>query len=607
MSDIIKLLPDSVANQIAAGEVIQRPASVVKELMENAIDAGATDIKVSIKDAGRTLVQVIDNGCGMSPADARLAFERHATSKISEAGDLFAIRTMGFRGEALASIAAVAEVNLKTRRVEDEIGWEVSIHGSELKGQGPVSCQPGSHFTVRNLFYNVPARRRFLKTDSTEFRHIVNEFYRVTLTRPELSFSLVHNQNEIYSLPPAPIKQRILSLFGKNMSQVLIPLQTETSIVRIQGYLGKPEAARKRYGEQFFFINQRYVRHPYFHKAIIQACEPVLPPDTVPSYFLFLEADTASIDINIHPTKTEVKFEEELAIYQILHATIRETLGKHNLVPSLDFNREGDIDIPVLRKDTEIKIPRSNIDPDYNPFHAENGRVSYPSTTQEERKGRYSHWESLYEDIKQTGQKISEVFEEGSSPAVERGEAGLFQFKRKYILLAVKSGLMMVDQQRAHERILYERFLLAAKKDRPVAQQDLFPRRIQLNASDHALLMEIFNDICNLGFNIRELEDQGIEISGMPAELGDADPALWLDHFLEEYREKGGDIRLERDRIIASALAGSGTIKAGKLLMPREMREILDQLFACNEPGFTPDGKTVFSILPLEDIDKMFK
>ena len=606
MSDIIKLLPDSVANQIAAGEVIQRPASVVKELMENAIDAGASTVKVNIKEAGRTLIQVIDNGCGMSLSDASLAFERYATSKISDAKDLFAIRTLGFRGEALASIAAISEVDLKTRRVEDELGTEIRIHGSELKDRKPVSCPPGSNLMVRNLFYNVPARRKFLKANTTEFRFIVNEFYRVALTNPEISFSLIHNQTEIYSLPPSQIKQRIISVFGKNLSQILIPVQAETSIVKIHGYLGKPEAARKRFGEQFFFVNRRYMRHPYFHKAIMKAYEQVLPPDTVPSYFLFMEAATESIDINIHPTKTEVKFEDERSIFQILHAAARETLGRHSMVPSLDFSKEGDIDIPVLRKDTEIKIPRENINPDYNPFEEEQGGQSYQAREQIINQARYSHWESLYEDIEKAERKISEALEENVGPGADRSESNLFQFKKKYILLAVKSGLMVVDQQRAHERILYDRFLLAASQDRPSAQQDLFPRKVELNAADHAVLIEIFDDICKLGFDIRDLGDHSIEIKGIPADLSDKDPSIWLDHFLKEFNEKGGDIRGERDRMIASALARTGAIKPGKVLMPREMRELLDRLFACGEPGFTPDGKTIFRILPLEDIDKIF-
>ncbi len=606
MSDIIKLLPDSVANQIAAGEVIQRPASVVKELMENAIDAGASTIKVNVKEAGRTLIQVIDDGCGMSPADARLAFERHATSKISDAKDLFAIRTLGFRGEALASVAAIAEVDLKTRRKEDEVGTQIRIHGSELKGQEPVSCPPGSNFMVRNLFYNVPARRKFLKANTTEFRHIANEFHRVILPHPELSFSLTHNQSEIYRLPPAQIKQRIINVYGKHMSQVLIPIQTETSIVQIHGYLGKPEAARKSFGEQYFFVNRRYIRHPYFHKAIMEAYEQVIPPETVPSYFLFMEAATESIDINIHPTKTEVKFEEERSIYQILHAAVRETLGKHSMIPTLDFSKEGDIDIPVLRKDTQINMPRIQINPDYNPFEEEKGGQAYQVREQAGKQSRYSHWESLFEDIEKAERKIHEALEENMGTAADRRESNLFQFKQKYVLLAVKSGLMVVDQQRAHQRILFDRFLQAASHKSPAAQQNLFPRQIELNAADHAVLMEIFNDICKLGFDIRELGNHSIEIAGAPADPGAEDPSVWLEHFLKEFKEKGGDIRGERDRMVAWALARTGAIKPGKVLMPREMRELLDQLFACREPGLTPDGKAVFRIIPLEDIDKMF-
>ncbi len=606
MSDIIKLLPDSVANQIAAGEVIQRPASVVKELMENAIDGGASTIKINIKEAGRTLIQVIDNGCGMSPSDASIAFERHATSKISAAKDLFAIRTLGFRGEALASIAAIAEVDLKTRRVEDEVGTEIRIHGSEIKGQEPVSCPPGSNFLVRNLFYNVPARRKFLKANTTEFRHIVNEFYRVVLTNPELSFFLAHNQTEIYSLPPAQIKQRIINVFGKNMSQVLIPVKAETSIVKIHGYLGKPEAARKSSGEQFFFVNRRYMRHPYFHKAIMQAYEQVLPPDTVPSYFLYMEADTESIDINIHPTKTEVKFEDERSIFQILHAAARETLGKHSMVPSLDFNKEGDIDIPVLRKDTEISIPRERFNPDYNPFEEELGKQNYQAREQSGNQARYSHWESLFEDIEKAERKISEALVENVGPGADRSESNLLQFKQRYILLAVKSGLLMVDQQRAHERILYDRFLITASQDKPAAQQDLFPRKLELNAADHAVLIEIFDDICKLGFDIRDLGGFSVEVKGIPADLSDEDPSIWLDQIIKDFKEKGGDIRGERDRVVALSLARTGAIKPGKVLMPREMRELLDQLFACGEPGSTPDGKMILRILPLEDIDKMF-
>jgi DNA mismatch repair protein MutL len=618
MPDIVKRLPDSVANQIAAGEVIQRPASVVKELMENAIDAGATGIRVNIKDAGRTLIQVVDNGCGMSPADALMAFERHATSKISQAADLFAIRTLGFRGEALASVAAIAEVELKTRRLEDELGTEIRLHGSAVKGQEPVSCPTGSNFQVKNLFYNVPARRKFLKANTTEFRHIVTEFYRVALTHPGLSFSLTHNQSEIYNLSPVPIKQRIINVFGKNLNQVLIPVGNETSIVSIRGYIGKPEAAKKSFGEQFFFINNRYMRHPYFHKAVMAAYEQVLPPETLPSYFLYLEAATESIDINIHPTKTEVKFEDERSIYQILHATVRETLGKHNLVPTLDFDRNGDIDIPILRKDTPIRVPEESINPDFNPFEEDKREAGNRGNVLEHEEmgggmaggGNYSgkenliHWESLYRDLEQAERTIREAMQESAGRLGE--PSTLLQFKQKYILLAVKSGLMVVDQNRAHQRILYERYLEGLGKKVPVAQQELFPRKITLDAGDHALLIEIFNDICSLGFDIRDTGKHTIEIKGIPADMDIGDPEQWMDQFISDYKEREADIREETGHKVAAALAKSCSVGSGRALRQEEMREIMDQLFACREPATAPDGKPIFRIMPMDEFEKMF-
>ncbi len=604
MPDIIKQLPDSVANQIAAGEVIQRPASVVKELMENAIDAGATSIKVNIKEAGRTLIQVVDNGCGMSPADARMAFERHATSKITSAGDLFAIRTLGFRGEALASIAAVAEVDLKTRRTEDEIGTMISVHGSDLKSHEPVACPTGSNFMVKNLFYNVPARRKFLKANSTEFRNVVNEFYRVALTNPDLSFTLNHNQAEIYNLPPAQIKQRIINVFGKNLNQVLIPVRNETSIVTLHGYIGKPEAAKKPFGEQFFFVNNRYMRHPYFHKAVMMAYEKVLPPETIPSYFLFFEAATESIDINIHPTKTEVKFEDERSIYQIIHATAREALGKHSLIPTLDFDRNGDIDIPILRKDTPINMPGENINPDYNPFDAEKSSGEHKQGRYPGRQENPAHWESLYRDLEQAENTITEAMQLSRGPY--GGPTSLYQFKKKYILLAVKSGLMVVDQKRAYERILFEKNIKRLKQKLPVAQQDLFPRKVNLDAGDHSLIMEIFNDICSLGFDIRDAGEYTIEIKGVPADFNNVDPQEWIQQFISDFKEREADIREETEKKVAAAMAKSCAIGTRIALQQEEMREIMDQLFACPEPGITPDGKAIFRILPMEDIEKMF-
>ncbi len=602
MSDIIKLLPDSVADQIAAGEVIHRPASVVKELMENAIDAGAGHIKVNVKDAGRTLVQVIDDGCGMSPADARLAFKRHSTSKISRSSDLFSIRTLGFRGEALASIAAVAETELKTRRHEDEIGTEIVIHGSKLENQAPVSCPKGSNFMVKNLFYNVPARRKFLKTNTTEYRHILSEFYHVTLARPELKFSLTHNRAEVYNLPESQQKQRIVNLFGKNINQVLIPLNTQTSIIRIQGFIGKPEAAKKTSGEQFFFINHRFMRHPYFHKAIMEAYEQVLPPHTVPSYFLYMEAPTESIDINIHPTKTEIKFEEDKSIYRVIHATVKEVLGKNSMVPSLDFDREGAMDIPLARKDGKISIPHEEFNPDFNPF--EEDKINDPRG--DAYSTRASQWESLYKDLSAAGETLAGSIRQRMEQPGETAASALFQLKKKYIFLAVKSGIMIVDQKRAHERILYEKYLGTLDRKSPVAQQQLYPLTLEMNARDHALLIEIFDDICSLGFEIRDLGKHRIEIKAIPAEMQSSGTEEWLELFLKDYKEREADIKTEASSKLAASMARASAIGYDRKLEAEEMRELMDQLFACREPGVTADGKAVLRILPMEDLEKLF-
>src|SRR4030043_2076404 len=403
MPDIIRLLPDSVANQIAAGEVIQRPASVVEELMENSIDSGASSLSVIIRDAGKTMIQVIDNGCGMSVTDARMAFERHSTSKISRAEDLFAIHTLGFRGEALASVAAVSEVVVKTRRIEDEIGTMLEIGGSVVKNQEPVSCPAGSNFMIKNLFYNVPARRKFLKSNSIELKHSINEFIHVALTRPAIHFILIHNDSEIYSLPPGNIKQRIIGIFGKGINQNLIPVKTETSIIGINGFIGPPETARKTFGEQFFFVNGRYMRHPYFHKAVLEAYEAVLPAGAIPTYFIYFDIRPESIDINIYPTKTEIKFEEERSVFQILMSTLRETLGKHNMVPSLDFKTTGVIDIPVFKKDQEVRPPEIQLNPEFNPFSDDTSGISKQES--HFHRDTVRNWERLYEGLKQTDNK----------------------------------------------------------------------------------------------------------------------------------------------------------------------------------------------------------
>jgi DNA mismatch repair protein MutL len=604
MPDIIRLLPDSVANQIAAGEVIQRPASVVKELLENAIDAGATSVSVNIKDAGRTVIQVTDNGCGMSETDARMAFERHSTSKIISAEDLFAIQTLGFRGEALASIAAVSEVVLKSKRVEDEVGTRIEVNASEVISQEPVACMDGSNFLVRNLFFNVPARRKFLKADTTELKHIITEFYRVVLTRPEIEFILIHNDTEIYSLPPSNLKQRIIKVFGNAINQVLIPLQSETSIIMIQGFIGTPESARKTYGEQFFFINRRYMRHPYFHKAVSEAYEQVLPPDSFPSYFIYMESSPESIDINIHPTKTEIKFEDEKAIFHILLASVREALGRNNLVPSIDFDRDTSIEIPIFRKDEAVSIPEIDINPDYNPFDKQwsgdqqrNGKI--PAME------RLSNWELLYKGTSNDGAERFDA-RAGSEPPEGPNLYKFVQLRNRYIVTPVKSGLLVIDQKRAHERILYEKYMTTLSNGAVASQQDLYPATIRLNAADHTLLMEIFDDICSLGFDIRDLGNQSIAINGLPADIRDKDPAELIDEFLEYYKQTESDIKSKAREKLAMSMAKASSIPYHRALDNKEMRDLTDQLFASKEPAVTPDGKQIYIIWQTEDLEKRF-
>lgn len=602
MSDIIRLLPDSVANQIAAGEVIQRPASVVKELVENAVDSGASDISVNLKDAGRTLIQIIDNGCGMSVTDARMAFERHSTSKISKAQDLFAIQTMGFRGEALASVAAVSEVTLKTRRQEDEVGTQVDISGSEVKSQEPVSCPSGCNFQVKNLFFNVPARRKFLKSNSTELKHAINELMRIAIARPDVRFSLVHNGTEIYNLDETNIKQRIVSLFGKAINQNLIPIHTETSIINIEGFLGKPEAAKKTFGEQFFFVNGRYMRHPYLHKAILEAYEPILPPETIPSYFIFFGTRPESIDINIHPTKTEIKFEDERSVFQILLASTREALGKHNMMPSLDFDKEGIIDIPVFDKNKEVKNPEIDLDSGFNPFKEDYERPTVGSDFQNYKNTRLPEWEELYKGMKDLSGPVSRAPAGDTSHAA----AGRFlQVRNRYIITPVKSGLMMVDQRRAHERILFEKFMQSINHQKGISQQELYPVTLEMNASDHAVLMDILDDLMDLGFDIRDLGNNAIVVNGCPADAIMTEPKEMIDCLLEEYKQFQSDVKVKAKEKVAVSLARASCIGYNKSLNDLEMRELIDNLFACKNPGQTVSGKPVFTIISIDDLDKI--
>ncbi len=602
MSDIIQLLPDSVANQIAAGEVIQRPASVVKELLENAVDAGADEITVVVKDAGRTLVQVVDNGIGMSDTDARLAFERHATSKIRNAEDLFEIRTKGFRGEALASIAAISQVVLRTRQTDEDIGTEISIDGSELKYQKPVSCGSGCTFQVKNLFFNVPARRKFLKSNTTELKHIIHEFQRVVLAHPDIRFNLSHNDSIIYTLLKTNLRQRIIHVFGKQVNAYLNSIENSTGLLSIKGFVGKPESARKTTGEQFFFINNRYMRHPYFHKAVMRAYEKILPHDTYPSYFLFLNTDPANIDVNIHPTKTEIKFENEQAIFQIIQAAVKESLGKSSAIPSIDFESSDVIDIPVLRKDTEIKTPYIEINQSFNPFD----KNTFKTT---DHKRNLDQWERLYSGIESEQREITSrkgsLFMDDSEAMLNDHTEGYIQINRKYILTSVKSGLMVIDQKLAHERILFEQFIRNIAHNKNIAQRELYPTKIDLEPSDYLLVKEISAELALLGIEVSDLGSNTVVINSCPDGMDSCGPQELIEQLLEEYKVTNQKIGSSVTQAVAASLAKAASIEYGKVLYPEEMHRLVDELFACENPNYSPTGKRIIAIMNFEELEKL--
>lgn len=601
MPDIIQLLPDSVANQIAAGEVIQRPASVVKELTENAIDSGADTIKIILKDAGRTLIQVIDNGCGMTDTDARMAFERHATSKITSADDLFKIQTKGFRGEALASIAAIAHTELKTRLLDEDLGTSILIEGSEFIKQDVCSCPSGSNFLIKNLFYNVPARRKFLKSNSTELKHIIDEVQRVAFAHPEIAIQLVHNDYEIFNLPIGNLKQRLVNIIGKNRDQYLIKIHNETSIIKIEGFIGKPEYAKKTSGEQFFFVNKRFIKHPGFYKAVMDAYEGILPKDLYPSFFIYFTVDPSTIDINIHPTKTEVKFEEERAIWQIIKATVKESLGKYNIVPSLDFNTEASFEIPPMSGNrAEVRPPEISHNPEYNPFNAPQHRSAAKSA---------AGWEALFETVKNTENDFQETRQTAAFSAEEQVQQARYvlQLRSKYIVTPVKSGLMMIDQRRAHERILYEKFLITITNQNANTQLSLYPQTMELSPSDFEILMGLNEEISLLGFSIDVFGKNAIVINGIPADLVSMQPVEALEKMLEGYKADEPEVGAELNEVLARSLAKSACIEYGKKLSDNEMRDLIDSLFTCSVPNFTAEGKKVIEILRYEDMEERFK
>lgn len=601
MPDVIRLLPDSVANQIAAGEVIQRPASVVKELMENSVDAGAGEIQVIIKDAGRTLIQVIDDGTGMSETDARLAFERHSTSKIKSAEDLFSITTKGFRGEALASIAAVAMVELRTRRKEDETGTLVVISGSKVGKQEVCTCRQGANFAVKSLFFNVPARRKFLKSDNTELRHIINEFQKIALAHPAIKFSLHHNDSEIYSLPQVNLKQRIMAIFGKNISQDLLNVETSTTLVNISGYICKPESAKKSAGEQFFFANNRFIRHPYLHKAVLEGFQKILPPDVIPSYFIYLTVDPSKIDVNIHPTKTEVKFEDERAIWQILNAAVRESLGRFSIIPALDFGSDSYFDIPVKSGDHFPAPPQIKTDPSFNPFKDET-RPPRRELIERFEKEKLTNWEKLYQDSSEPEAQGQDNNEDAAIPGRR-----LFQIKGRYIVCPVRSGLMVIDQRRAHERILFEEYFKNLESGFAGGQKTVFNEEVVLEASDYYLFKEIAEALAASGFEFEDLGSYRILIKSYPASVMYSQAGDFFRSMIESYKSQLSDVHGEIKERVAAAMASGAAIHYGRILTQEEMEQLIDRLFACKSPNYSPSGRPVVSIITMDEIDKRFK
>ena len=621
MSDIIHLLPDSIANQIAAGEVIQRPASVVKELVENAVDAGAGHIQVNIKDAGRTLVQVIDDGKGMSETDARMAFERHATSKISTADDLFSLHTMGFRGEALASIVAVSQVELRTRLKGAELGTHLVFSGSELESVEPDACTEGSIFSVKNLFFNVPARRKFLKSNETEFRNIINEFERIALVNSQVALSLYHNDTEIFNLPESGLRQRIVNVYGKTLNQKLLSVDAQSSLVTISGFVGRPDSAKKRGALQYFFVNGRFMKHPYFHKAVMQAYEQLIPAGEQPNYFIYFTLDPATIDVNIHPTKTEIKFENEQPIWQILMAATREALAKSSAIPTIDFDVEDAIDIPVynpVKEAAPYKAPRVQVNSGYNPFE-----------TSSYKKPEFD-WSKLYNDfegdrnaIRQgaelTGSfwapDISEPTIEADDVAVQDTSGSLFndvsnpcyQYKGKYIITSLKSGLALIDQHRAHVRILFDQYITNIRQQRGASQQVLFPEIVEFTAGEATVLPTLLEDMRFIGFDLTNLGNNSYAINGLPAGVENLDPVSLIRNMVDRVIDTGCEVHEEICDSLALSLAKAAAIRPGKILSGEEMDNLLASLFSCQESNLTPDGKTIISKLTDEELEKRFK
>ncbi|MFN3405144.1 MAG: DNA mismatch repair endonuclease MutL [Cytophagaceae bacterium] len=609
MSDIIRLLPDYLANQIAAGEVVQRPASVVKELLENSVDANSKSIQLIVKEAGKTLIQVIDDGKGMSPTDARMSFERHATSKISNPEDLFAIRTFGFRGEALASIAAVAQVELKTKRSEDELGTLIKIEGSEIKTQEFTASPDGTSISVKNLFYNVPARRNFLKSNPVELRHILDEFLRVALAYPGIALSLYQNDLETYNLPSEKLSRRIVSLFGAAYKEQLIPCNEETDQIKISGYIGKPEFSKKTRGEQFFFVNKRYIRNNYLHHAVMNAFEQLISEESYPFYVLFIEIDPKHIDINVHPTKTEIKFDDEKTMYAIIRAAVKKALGTHNITPSLDF---------------DLNVNFAGIgNPEKPSWKAEN----YPSQSFTKKDEGDKDWMSLYQNFEKNIDADRSVQASGmetirlesavnfqnksenlnlKKDLLYNESQSTFQLHQKYIVTQVKSGMLIVDQHAAHERILYEKYLQLLNNKFGASQQFLFPQSIELNPADFALVMELEDEIKALGFVFNLFGKNTIVVNGIPADVQGGSEKALFEGLIEQYKVNMSELKLDKKENLARSLARKASIKPGTKLSLMEMNTLIDQLFACKTPNYAPNGNLTIVIVDMARVEKFF-
>ena len=630
MSDVIKLLPDSVANQIAAGEVIQRPASVIKELVENAIDAGADNIKIILKDAGRTLIQVVDNGCGMSPTDARLAFERHATSKITNASDLFALHTMGFRGEALASIAAIAQVDLRTMKKGESVGTRLLINGSKVESQQPEACAPGTNMMVKNLFFNVPARRKFLKKDSVELSNIVHEFERLALVNTNVEFTLVHNDNTLHQLLPGSLKKRVVDLFGKSLDSQLIPIETDTSLVRVSGFVSLPENARRRGALQYFFVNGRNMRHPYFHKAVMTCYEQLIPSDEQPNYFINFVVDPETIDVNIHPTKNEIKFENEQPIWQILAAAIKESLGKYNAVPSINFDAEDVPDIPTFKPNGDAEHGL-DLDTSYNPFAPNKpkeqslSKVSSRLNDSSWRKDMSTvtqNWEKLYEQFERnrddefsqhqpsqlnnTSDQLFNSDDHVSAIDEVNTDLNALQLRSRYVITQAGEALTIIDRHRAHIRVLYDRYLSMIDEGKLTTQRLIFPDTLKLTAAQNIILESMSEQLGLMGFDISFLGDNSWSINGLPSILDSANPIDVIMKMIEGVESSGEDVQQELISKITLSMAKASAIKPSQILTSEELERLLSDLYKSSMPNYTPDGKTIIANMPITEITRLF-